>query len=92
MSNFRAFVADKAPPEGVFYFIESTAPDAVEGDPSGGVPTPPSLHAVDTDQAVKDVAAFLTPEDLREAETMDIVLATANSWPVIFPNRSPATY
>jgi hypothetical protein len=92
VSDFRVYSNDRQIDGGGFYFIESTAPDAVEGDPSGGVPTPPSLHAVDTDQAVKDVAAFLTPEDLREAETMDIVLATANSWPVIFPNRSPATY
>jgi CBS domain-containing protein len=74
MSNFRAFVADKAPPGGVFYFIESTAPDAVEGDPGGTGPTPPSLHEVDPDQAVKDIAAFLTPEGQPEIDPSLVVM------------------
>jgi hypothetical protein len=90
--DFRVSSNDRQIDGGGFYFIESTVPDAVEGHPSGAVPTPSGLHAVDTDQAVKDVAAFLTPEELREAGTMDIVLATPKTWPVIFPNRSPATY
>ncbi|MBV8441963.1 MAG: hypothetical protein JO312_15605 [Hyphomicrobiales bacterium] len=63
MSDFRVYSTDGQIDGGGFYFIESTAPDAVEGDPSRAVPTPPGLHAVDTDQAVKDIAAFLTPEE-----------------------------
>lgn len=74
MSNFRAFVADKAPPGGAFYFVESTAPDAVEGDPGGADPTPPSLHEVDPDQAVKDIAAFLSPEDQPEIDSSLVVM------------------
>src|SRR5580704_1363084 len=74
MSNFRSFVADKAPPGGVFYFIESTALDAVEGDPGGTGPTPPSLHEVDPDQAVKDIAAFLTPEGQPEIDPSLVVM------------------
>jgi len=63
MSDFRVYSTDGQIDGGGFYFIESTAPDAVEGDPSRAVPTPPGLHAVDTDQAVKNIAAFLTPEE-----------------------------
>jgi hypothetical protein len=74
MSNFSAFVADKAPPGGAFYFIESTAPDAVEGDPGRTAPTPPSLLEVDPDQAVKDIAAFLTPEGEPEIDASLVVM------------------
>ena len=61
MSNFRAFAADEAPPGGAFYFIESTTPNAVEGDPSEAISKPPGLHEVRPDQAAKEIAAFLTP-------------------------------
>ena len=74
MANFRAFVSDKVPPGGASYFIESTAPDAVEGDPGRTDPTPPSLHEVDPDQAVKDIAAFLTPEGEPEFDASLVVM------------------
>ena len=44
-----------------FYFVESTAPDSVEQgfDPGGNAPE--GLTYVDADQAVEEIAEFLTP-------------------------------
>jgi hypothetical protein len=63
MSDFRVYSTDDEIDGGAFYFIESTAPDNVEGDGGGAVPVPAGLHAVDADQAVTDIAAFLTPQE-----------------------------
>ncbi len=63
MSDFRVYSTDDQIDGGAFYFVESTAPDNVEGDGGGVVPVPPGLHAVDPDQAVRDIAALLTPEE-----------------------------
>ena len=54
--------------------MESTAPDAVEGDPGGPAPTPPTLLEVDPDQAVKDISAFLTPEGEPEIDASLVVM------------------
>jgi hypothetical protein len=61
--DFRVFSTDGQIPNVRFYFIESTAPDNVEqGADAGGKP-PDGLIAVDPDEAVKEIAATLTPEN-----------------------------
>ena len=70
-SDFRVFSAASAGQ--TFYLIESTAPDAVEQSLEPGF-TPPVLVPVDPDQAVEDIATFLTPEGRPEVDANLVVM------------------
>jgi hypothetical protein len=74
-TDFRVYSTDGQIPNARFYFIESTAPDNVEQavDP-GGAP-PDRLTRVDTDQAVKDIAEALTPDNYPEVDANLVVMA-----------------
>jgi len=60
-ADFRVYSSVDQIANARFYFVESTAPDSVEQgfDPGGNAPE--GLTYVDADQAVEEIAEFLTP-------------------------------
>ncbi len=61
--DFRVYASDDQIPNALFYYIESTAPDSVEQRVDPGGEPPDGLRSVDPDEAVKEIAATLTPEN-----------------------------
>lgn len=61
--DFRVYSSNDQISNARFYYIESTAPDSVEQRVDPGGEPPDGLRSVDPDEAVKEIAAGLTPEN-----------------------------
>jgi Putative serine esterase (DUF676) len=61
--DFRVYSTDGQIPNARFYFIESTAPNNVEQRIDPGGKPPDGLTIVNPDEAVKEIAEALTPND-----------------------------
>jgi Putative serine esterase (DUF676) len=72
--DFRVYSIAGQIPNAEFYFIESTAPDNVEQRVDPGGKPPDGLTLVDPDQAVKDIALTLTPENDPEVDANLVVM------------------
>ena len=81
MGNFRAYSAKSAIAGVPFYFIESTAPDSVEEGENRDRAAPPGLTEVDPDEAVKEIARYLVPENDPAAGSNLVVTRS----PVVYP-------
>jgi Putative serine esterase (DUF676) len=88
-TDFRVYSTEGQIPNARFYFIESTAPDNVEqGVDPGGAP-PDGLTPVDPDEAVKEIAETLTPENDLEVDANLVVMVHGFNTP---PDRALEFY